>query len=196
MKYGMVRQFSNNAIDNFFSFFYKIVDFGKVLIDLLFSFLEIWATFFSIFYNIFMYIYYFFLFIIEAITQSGIFLWGKSTKTSKAPTISIPTGPIPIPSMYGGRKAAETISSVAVSAKTALSSIRPSSMQKKSIAVKIIEFFTDIFDGIRNFFLNIASGIINIFNKNIKPIKESEKDNTKAKSLIDEYMKEYEQKKR
>lgn len=202
MKYGMVRQFSNNAIDNFFNFFYKIADFGKVALDLMLSFFEIWMTFFSIFYNIFMYIYYFGLFAIEILSQSGIFFWRRSsTSTTKAPVITIPTGPSPIPHMYRVKNAAastvtSTAAAAAGTAKTALSSMKPVSMQKKSIAVLIADFFTDIFDGIKKFFMNIASGIINFYNKNIRNIKESEKDNTKAKSLIDEYMKEYEKKKR
>jgi hypothetical protein len=197
MKYGMVRQFSNNAIDNFFNFFYKISDFGKVALDLFLSFFEIWTTFFSIFYNIFMYIYYFILFAIEIMSQSGFFFWRKTIKVSKAaPAITIPTGPSPIPHMYRVKTAAATFSSATDSAKTVLSSIKPASMQKKSLLIKIVEFFTDFFDGIKKFFLKFASGVINIFNKNIKQIKESEKDNTKAKSLIDEYMKEYERKKR
>ncbi len=196
MKYGMVRQFSNNAIDNFYNFFYKIIDFGKVALDMLISFFEIWVTFFSIFYNIFMYIYYFILFVVELVSQSGFFFWRRSTKASKTPSITIPTGPSPIPHMYRVKTPVAAFSTATDSAKTVLTSLKPTLMQKKSFATRFVEFFTDIYDSIKKFFLKIASGTINIFNKNIKQIKDSEKDNTKAKSLIDEYMKEYERKKR
>jgi hypothetical protein len=65
MKYSMVRQFSNAAIDNLYTFFFKIWDFAKVLYEVMWAFIEIWAAFFLIFYNIFMYFYYIVLFIID-----------------------------------------------------------------------------------------------------------------------------------
>ena len=62
MKYSMVKQFSNAAIDNAFNFVFKIVDFGKILLEVFWGFVDIWAAFFGIFYNFFMYFYYMFLY--------------------------------------------------------------------------------------------------------------------------------------
>ncbi|MFA5519873.1 MAG: hypothetical protein WDA74_11520, partial [Spirochaetota bacterium] len=71
MKYSMVKQFSNAAIDNVFTFFFKIVDFGKLMVEVFWAFLDIWIAFFLIFANIFMYIYYLFLFLIDSGSEAA-----------------------------------------------------------------------------------------------------------------------------
>ena len=91
MKYSVVKQFSNVAIDNAYSFIFKIVDFGKILSLVFWAFVDIWAAFFGIFYNFFMYIYYLFLFVIDRGSETtGPSILGakKSPNLSKIPSIS------------------------------------------------------------------------------------------------------------
>ena len=203
MKYTMVRQFSNGAIDNIYSFMFKIVDFFKVLYELMWSFFEIWAAFFLVFYNIFMYIYYLILFIIDrGSEQSGpIFRFKKMPGTSlSAPTIKIPTGVNPIPAMYGGARAA--VSSTASSAQQTISSLRPSgSGAKRNVFKTILEFVASLFEGIKNIIMMPFRFTAGLFDR-VKSAREKERDKEKdvgsgqRKGLIDEYMKEYEHRKK
>ena len=65
MKYTMVKQFSNAVIDNMFGFIFNIVDFGKIMVEVFWGFVDIWAAFFLKFYNPIKYVYNLFLFIID-----------------------------------------------------------------------------------------------------------------------------------
>lgn len=203
MKYSMVRQFSNGAIDNAYSFLFKLVDFFKVLYELMWAFFEIWAAFFLVFYNIFMYIYYLILFVIDrGSEQSGpIFRFKKMPGTSlSAPSIKIPTGANPIPAMYGGARAAA--SSTASSAQQTISSLRPSGTgAKRNILKTVLEFFASLFEGIRTVVMAPFRFIAGLFDR-AKAAREKERDKDRekgpdaSKSLIDEYMKEYNRRKR
>jgi hypothetical protein len=202
MKYTMVKQFSNAAIDNLFSFFFKIWDFIKVLYEAFWAFLEIWAAFFLIFYNIFMYFYYFLLFLIDrGSEESGpIFRLRRMSSTPQsAPRISIPSGSNPVPYMYGGAKTAATaVTSAATAGKQALSSLRstPSGSGAKPQIFKIIlEAIADFFIGLKNIIVAPFKTIVTLFDR-FKATKEKAKSEEKPKSLIAEYMKEYEQRKK
>ena len=199
MKYSMVRQFSNNAIDNLFKFFFKISDFFKILLDTFLAFIDIWYTFFLIFYNMLMYIYYLFLFAIERGTESDktTFIWKRSSRLgSYSPNLNITDGPNPIPAMYRvTEKISKSAESAASSAKSTISSMSSSSTKKAKSS-----FFKTIGEGIVNFFITLADfitlpfkSIIKFFDRRLKPTRE--KETIESKSLIDEYMKEYKQKK-
>src|SRR3990172_2501011 len=104
MKYTMVKQFSNGAIDNIFSFLFKWADCGKMFLEFLWSFLEIWIALFLIFYNAFMYVYYLFLFLIDRGTESGAGMFrirGVHGKSSSMPKFEVSRGPTTVPPQYG-----------------------------------------------------------------------------------------------
>ncbi len=198
MNYTVVKQFYNNAIDNFYTFFYKIVDFGKVLFELFFAFYEIWEAFFLIFINIFMYIYHTILFIIDKSTESrwSIFFWRRIPKRSAYRPSRAYTADSynPIPAQYG--KAAITAASAATSATVRAVSegarkIRSTpSGARVSPLKKISEIFGSIASGIGKAVLWPFRTIGLFFSGRMKPVKEAP---ASGKSLIDEYMKEYEQ---
>ena len=217
MKYGMVKQFSNAAIDNAYSFVFKIVDFGKILIEVFWGFLDIWLAFFGIFYNFFMYFYYIFLFIIDRGSESSgpnLRTRSKSQKVSKIPSISLDKTPAVIPSMYRVKTAASdtgkavTASLSSVSTKTTetvqktLSPLKAAPYGKgskkplfKSTLEFIVEFFVTVKDMLSKPFILIAE----FFAGKLTPVKETESKNSEPSrkiSLIDQYMKEYEKQKR
>ncbi len=208
MKYSMVRQFSNASIDNIFTFFFKIVDFGKVMNEAFWAFLEIWIAFFLIFYNAIMYVYYLFLFVIDysADESKGSYISFRRRKPgiSHAPAISISKGPNPIPSMYG-QKAGAATSMVSKSIRTAASSIKPapvSSTAKKQWGKTILEGLSDFFSTIAGFFSRPFNAVGQFFGTRMKPVRAEDmpsqhgRTKVQGKSLIDEYIKEYEKKKR
>ena len=204
----MVKQFSNASIDNIFNFAFKIVDFGKVMNEAFWAFLEIWIAFFLIFYNAFMYVYYFFLFLIDysADESKGTYISYRRKKpgVSHIPKVKVTNIPNPIPSIYG--KTSETITdtarSISGSVRTAVKPLPTSRTAKRQIGKTILEFFADLFGGFRNFISKPFSSIGRFFGSKMKPVKEEDlpSDRTRlrsqGKSLIDEYMKEYEKKKR
>ncbi|MCU0847720.1 MAG: hypothetical protein MUD12_07515 [Spirochaetes bacterium] len=205
MKYSMVKQFSNGAIDNIYNFFFKIVDFFKMAGVFLWAFLEIWIAFYMIFFNIAMYIYYLLLFLIDrgAEESAPIFRFrGLPQRASYTPRLTITNAPNPVPSIYGvGKAAASTAASAAAStAKTTLTSLRPS---PSGYGAKTAVFRT-VFEGIADFFiaffrvlLSPFKAIVLIFEKKVKPVKEhADEETAKGKSIIDEYMKEYEHRKK
>ena len=167
MKYSMVRQFSNAAIDNAFSFVFKIIDFGKLMIEVFWAFVDIWIAFFLIFINMFMYIYYFFLFIIDRGSESAppAPLTGrqKFQRKSKIPTVSITSGPNPIPAMYRvTQKAAGSAktftdsidkgaSAAVETAQKALPALKPSGGGSKINIVKsVLDFIVDFFKSVKD----------------------------------------------
>ena len=231
MKYTVVKQFSNFAIDNAYSFVFKVVDFGKILNELFWGFVEIWAAFFGIFYNFFMYIYYLFLFMIDRgseSTSTTIIGLKKSQRVSKIPSVSYERTPSVVPSMskkkvpYEPPKPATTTVTIApTTAKTTepvksagsgtlpapstLASLKmsaPGKGAKKSFFKTIAEFIVEYLGAVKNIIVKPFKFIIGLFAKKLQPVKESDAkakssmDSSKGGSLIDQYMKEYEKKKR
>jgi hypothetical protein len=205
MKYTMVKQFSNAALDNAFKFVYKIIDFFKVLYEALWAFIEIWATFFSIFGNMFLYVYYLMLFLIDrGADEGGALAFWKRRKTSisKTPNISLTSDSNPIPAMYRTSKSSSTSApsmataspSSAISGSSSARFTGGSTGGKRSI-------FKTIGEAVANFFVAIGKGIaapfkaiILFFDNKLKPVKEGSDDQQSSKkSLIEEYLKEYEQ---
>ena len=108
MRYSVVKQFSNQAIDNIFSFVFKWVDCGKMFLEFLWSFLEIWIAFFLIFYNFFMYFYYLFLFFIDRGAESSTSMFrlrGSHSSSSNIPRFEVTRAPMTVPPMYGASQA-------------------------------------------------------------------------------------------
>ncbi len=213
MKYTIVKQFYNAALDNIFTFFFKIADFFKVLYEALWVFIEIWVSFYLIFYNLIMYIYYLILYAIDRgadESQATYYSWRRVPKRSTVvPKITISKEPNPIPSIYGvtgssssgeDSIASKTASSVKSAVSSTVSDIKPftaSSQGKRS-------FFKLFFEAVSNFFYSLKKVIlkpfevfVNFFQSKVKPVREEEQQKQqKSKSLIDEYLKEYEQKRK
>jgi len=197
MKYTVVKQFSNAVIDNLFTFIFKWVDFGKMFIEFLWSFLEIWIAFFMIFYNAFMYVYYLFLFFIDrgAESSAGMFrLRGLYTKTSSIPKVEISKGPNVIPPMYG-KPITSAPSPSAASSFTSLRSSGPTPTRRN--------LWREILEGLAGFFKMLGRGILYpfkklvlLFDRTAEARKQREEDRGESKSLIDEYIKEYERRRR
>ena len=213
MKYSMVRQFSNASIDNIFIFFWKIVDFGKLLIEVWWGFYDIFAAFFLIFYNFFMYIYYLFLFLIDRGSESGgpvtMATRSRSTARSKIPTVRIDNSPTPIPAMFrvktpvsistGTANLASSVTAKAAeSVQTALKPVKSSPSgtgAKSSLFKSIFEFFADIFITIKDFIVKPAVYFKEFISGKLTPVRESDLKTNEASakgSLIDDYLKEYE----
>lgn len=217
MKYTMVKQFSNAALDNAFSFVFKIVDFGKLMIEVFWAFIDIWLAFFGIFYNYFMYAYYIFLFMIDRGSESSgpaMRTRKKSQKVSKIPTVSFDKTPAIIPSMYRPKVAAGDTGKTIISSVTNISTKTTDTVQKalnplksspagkgskkplfKSTFEFIVEFFMTVKDILSKPFMLIAE----FFAGKLTPVKENEPKNTEPSrriSLIDQYMKEYEKQKK
>jgi hypothetical protein len=203
MKYTMVRQFSNAAIDNIFSFFFKFVDFFKVLYEAFWAFLEIWIAFFLIFSNVFMYIYYLILFLIDRGSETGIPMVRVrrvSVIPSTAPSVRLSSGANPVPAMYGGARAAASsagaaISSTVSSAMPSLRSTPSGTGAKRQVIKTILEGLADFFSALWNIIKIPARWIAGLFGR-IGESREKVKGEERPKSLIDEYLREYEQKKK
>ena len=223
MKYSVVKQFSNVAIDNAYSFVFKIVDFGKILSLVFWGFVDIWAAFFGIFYNIFMYIYYLFLFVIDRGSEStGTIGIRKPQKLSKIPSLDFEKTPSVMPSMYTKKStpsklittptvpvAPKTTTTVGSTSSEKLSGTSPttlvplkpsySSGGKKSIFKTIFEFIVEYITAIKNIIVKPFKFIFGFFSKKLQPVKEGEAKNVESAQgtgLIDQYLKEYEKKKR
>lgn len=216
MKYTMVKQFSNAVIDNMFGFVFKIVDFGKMMIEVFWSFFDIWAAFFLIFYNAFMYVYYLFLFMIDRGSESSGPVPYRarrvSSKKQRMPTVHIDKTPAPVPSMYTIKNVASdatkavTSSVASVAEKTTdtvqqvitpLRSSRPGTGSKKPLLKTLLEFIADIFKTVKDFITKPIVAIAEFLAGKLMPVKESDAKFSEAvqkRSLIDEYMKEYEKK--
>lgn len=199
MNYRVVKQFSNGAIDNIYNFAFKIVDFGKILIELFWGFYEIWEAFFLIFWNALMYVYYLLLFGIDRSTesQSTVFFWKKiPVKTAYKPS-KVFTGEManPIPGRYGRAAAATVSKAVSATVSTAGEMLRKApSGAKINILKSTLEFFRDLFITVKNVVLWPYERIAEGMSRRMRPVKEE--DMPGRKSLIDEYLKEYEQKRR
>lgn len=214
MDYRLVKQFWNNAVDSFFNFFYKMSDFFVVFLDLGWAFFDIWYQFFAIFGNIFLYFYYLLLFILDKLSMSRapIFFWrrtySRKTAMPKKAYNKKSSGTIVPPNFrtsgYSSGSSSKTASvSASPSSSTAFkpksSSPRPSSFgggRSKRRESRVLLLFKKIGSFFAGFFSSIASGLgrfVNVFLDKLKPVK----DDVPAgrKSLIDDYMKEYERKK-
>jgi hypothetical protein len=103
----------------------------------------------------------------------------------------------PVPAMYG-RQAAAKISGSGAAARTAVISaarklqVAPSGA-KIDITRRVLEFFENIFRTLKNILLKPVDTISEFISRRMKPIHE---EPPKSGSLIDQYMKEYESKKR
>ncbi len=217
MNYSLVKQFSNNAIDNFFNFFYKWVDFGKVLIELFLSFADIWVTFFKIFSNAYLYVYYLFLFAIDKSTQgtTGFTFWRRIPRRVPYSPSRVFVKDIhnPVPRMYGkqtaeaaatttvklakataagGQAVKETVSAT-VSATVQKFGNRPSGVKTDRLK-KLLEFFASLFTSIKKIVTAPVRSVAEFIVRKMRPVREEEAGANK--SLIDEYMREYEQRRR
>lgn len=208
MKYSMVKQFSNAAIDNIFNVFNRTVDFFKLLLDTVLAFLEIWGAFFMIFWNFLIYIYYLFLFVIDRGTEStgpAFRLRRIPTARSRTPKVNVSNTPAPIPGAYMVSKSAETVSRTVSQATEAVASTVSSGSSGKSagkvnifkrVGEAIVDFFSAVWKGIVSIYRVPAGAVASFFENRLKPVREKEESGAEGKSLIDEYMKEYRKKKR
>ena len=216
MKYTMVKQFSNAVIDNMFGFIFKIVDFGKIMVEVFWGFVDIWAAFFLIFYNAFMYVYYLFLFMIDRSSESGgpapYRVRRAASRRTKIPTLNLDTTPVPIPAMYrvtttaaeSGKAVISSVQNVATktteTVQQAIKPLKPSpigSGSKKPLIKTLLEFIADIFKTTWDFITKPFIAIAEFLAGKLMPVKESDAKFNEAiqkRSLIDEYMKEYEKK--
>lgn len=217
MKYTMVKQFWNASIDNIFSFFFKIVDFGKLSVEYFWAFLDIWIAFFGIFYNYFMYLYYLGLFMVDRGSETGspnLRTMRKSQKVSRIPSVNFDRTPAVIPSMYkvkytagsAGKSISSKVETVAVksvdSVQKSLASMKaspPGKGSKKPFFKSILEFIVDYFITVKNIITKPFKVLANFFAGKLMPVKEEDAkkaETAKRTGLIDQYMKEYEKKKR
>ncbi len=205
MKYTVVKQFSNGFIDNIFNFIFKWADCGKMFLEFLLSFLEIWIAFFLIFYNAFMYVYYLFLFFIDRGAESGagyFRLRGSYAGTSTIPKFEMTRVSGTVPPQYGKQAAAKAAGSVAGAtvgaASQAFSSLRSAPRGIKKSGVK--EFFGSLVDFLGSIGKALAAPfkkLVLLFDRGAELRKQRETvKNEENKSLIDEYIKEYEKKRR
>jgi hypothetical protein len=208
MKYTVVKQFSNGFIDNIFSFIFKWVDCGKMFLEFLLSFLEIWIAFFLIFYNAFMYVYYLFLFFIDRGTESstGYFrLRGTYSGSSTMPKFEMSRGPSTIPPQYGSQKvgrAAETVmAKTAGAASQTITSVRSAGFGvargvKKSTAKGFLSSLLDFFKYLGSIIAMPFKKLVLLFDRGAELRQQRASESEESKSLIDEYIKEYEQKRK
>lgn len=213
----MVKQFSNASVDNLFKFFFKIVDLGKIFIELFWGIFDIFAAFYLIFFNIFMYFYYLFLFALDRGSETSGPTSYRIRKSSglirsKIPKVTISSGPNPIPAMYRVKEAtASAITKVAETTvevtQTTLSPVTSKkSGAKKSIIRPVFEFIGDILITIKNMIFKPFTLLASFFSERLKPVKDgssssesgtsystknSGSNRSSGTSLIDEYMKEY-----
>jgi hypothetical protein len=196
MDYRLVKQFSNNAIDNFFNFFYKIADFAFVIVDMFWAFIDIWYQFFMIFINVWLYIYYLALFIIDKLTMSKLFFRRASSRHAMPGSAVYRTNVVlPVHPMYGSitpkpaQAVAQAVQSVAsVSAKSVKSAMKKN--VTKDAGESLALMYTRVARSLSNFFKRIGD----FFAGKLRPVREDTPE--KKKSLIDEYMREYERKKK
>jgi hypothetical protein len=195
MDYRLVKQFSNNAIDNFFNFFYKIADFIKVLIDLFWAFADIWYQFFMIFINAWLYFYYLLLFFLDKMSMSRLFS-RKAAERFAMPGSRVyrPDIVVPVHPMYGKIELPKPKIAEAVAQVVAPKSPKVRGGSKKSISRSFAEGVLSIFRGISRSVSKVFKNVALALGGKLRPVREEEP--AQKKSLIDEYMKEYERKKR
>ena len=202
MKYTMVKQFYNGALDNIYNFFFRWVDFGKLMLEVFWAFFDIWQAFFMIFWNFFMYFYYLLLFAVDRGAESGQagFRSRRRRRTvfSSTPKVQISGGPNPIPAAYRVTSTAAKITEEAAS--TIAPPLRSGSAKghaKRSFVKTILEFFASLGSGLKNLVVVPAKATANFFADKVKPTKEeSHPAEPQQRSLISDYLKEYEEKRK
>jgi hypothetical protein len=209
MNYRLVRQFSNSMIDNIFKFFYKIVDFGKIWVDVFWAFYDILEAFFLIFYNLLMYVYYFLLFILDKSTESQatLYFWRRIPRRVPYTPARVYTKDFvnPVPAVYGKQAvsaAASAVKAVAAAGTAAQNSIssaasrigKPAAGARGSIVKKTLEFGANFLGALRDIVMAPVAVVRDMLSRKMKPVREEPRH--PRGSLIDEYMKEYEQRKR
>lgn len=189
MKYTVVKQLLNNSIDNFNNFIFKIVDFGKILNMAFWAFLDIWYTLISAFVFLFLYLYYIILFILDKLlgVQSSLTFWQKFRTPG---TLSMRRGYGDVATSIAAAKAAAS----PAPGITASFSRAPVGA-KISLSKKILDFISNIYNSASDV---IKKGIMSLSNIGIKRVKPPEDDDkkSKGKGLIEEYLKEYEKKRK
>lgn len=223
MDYRLVKQYLNDAIDNFFKFFYKIVDFGKASIDFMLAFWDIWYNFFMFFINLWLYFYYLFLYLVDhyAMSSSSISVWRKQY-SMKAPRLKKAYSysrniANPVSGAFGkvaqtagsateasGRFLKKTVSGTINTGAAAVESVSNAAETTVSsgaqVGTGIGNAFVSFGKGFIGFFFGIFKGIISIFKaffafigSKLTPVKEQP---VGRRNLIESYMREYEGKKR
>ena len=206
MNYRLVRQFSINASDNFFNFFYKIVDFFKMLVEVWWAFYDIWEAFFLVFFNLFMYVYYLVIFIIDKLTESeaSLFFWRRlpTSVPYKPGRVYIKDLHNPIPESYGRQTAVAVSQGVATAVSAAKESIAAplTSVRKQaagargSILKKFLEIISSVIGAVWSAISFPFRKIGDAPSGRMKPVPREEPAG--SKSLIDEYLKEYEERRK
>ena len=225
MDYRLVRQFSNNAWDNFFNFFYKIADFFTVLMDCFWAFYDIWYCFVMIFVNIVLFFYYMTLYIIDKLTfsRASVLFWRTTyadsgvRKITKAYSresynpVSGRFGAAAAAASTAGSTAVKATSATAVKSVAAVSAVASSAA---SAAATVVDkpfnrrpegarksFFKEFFEGV----VNVAEKFwkkINLFGEWFKKTILSklkpvrEEEAQGRKSLVESYVKDYEKRRR
>lgn len=197
----MVKQFYNGALDNIYTFFFKWVDFGKIMIEVLFAFMEIWQAFFMIFWNFIMYFYYLLLFGIDRGAESGqagFFSRRRRVLRSSTPGVKMSNIPNPVPATYGVTSTVSaTVREAAATVAAPLRDGPAAAHAKKSTLKTILEFFASIGAGLKNLFVVPGKIVVNFFADTIRPVKEEHHAaEPKQRSLINDYLKEYEEKRK
>ncbi len=201
MKYSMVKQFYNGALDNIYNFFFKWVDFGKIMLEALWSFFEIWQAFFLIFWNFFMYFYYLLLFGIDRGAESGqagYFSRRRRVRRSSAPGVKVSNIPNPVPAAYRvSSKASATVREAAATVAAPLRDGPAAAHAKKPIIKTILEFFASIGSGLKNLIVTPVKIVVNFFADRVRPVREKHHAaEPQQRSLINDYLKEYEEKRK
>ncbi len=207
MKYSVVKQFSNGAVDNIFNFLFRWVDLGKILIDVFWAFISIWQAFFAIFYNLFMYLYYLVLFLIDHGSEGAsiprVFHHTASGRLSSAPALDISTKTEPVITSKlasAVSQTAETVKNIPSEMYEVITPARnPLAGDKggkknllKTSAEALTGFWEKLIAALKKPFILISE----FFRSKLKPVKEDDEENGKKHSLIDEYLKEYERQRR
>lgn len=203
MKYSVVKQFSNGAVDNIFNFLFRWVDLGKILIDVFWAFISIWQAFFAIFYNLIMYVYYLILFLIdhgsEGASVPRVFHHTSSGRLSSAPSLDVSTKSEPVFSAKlttAVSQTAQTVKNIPSEMYDVITPARnPLAGDKggkknllKTSAEAVTGFWEKFISALKKPFIIISD----FFKSKLKPVKEEDEDKGQKHSLIDEYMKEYE----
>jgi len=216
--YRLVKQYLNDAVDNFFKFFYKTVDFGKATIDWLLAFWDIWYNFFMFFINIWLYLYYLVLYFLDKYTMSSssIAIWRKQYtmvaprlkkaysrntvnpvsgaygKIAKSAAVSIGTSARSLTKTVSGT-IADGASAAAGAAESAAAKATKSSVDVGKVVAGGAKAFG-------SFFVSIFSAIFGVIRKffafiasHLTPVKEQP---VGRRNLIENYMREYEGKKK
>lgn len=221
MDYRLVKQFLNDAIDNFFKFFYKMIDFGKASIDFLLAFWDIWYNFFMFFINLWLYLYYLFLYLVDhyAMSTSSISVWRKQY-SMKAPRLKKAYSRNmvnPVSGAFGkvaqsastatessGRFLKKTVTGTINTGAAAVEKVTVVAESTASAGAKVGagmgNVFASVVKGFVGFFAAVGGGICSVIKalfsaiaSRLTPVKEQP---VGRHNLIESYMREYEGKRK